>query len=130
MIQLLYTYEDEAILKTVLEDLNLPFIKVPEMLEGAYLTVIKSEDVTALEDALKQPPLKMEFIGSYEMNGEQFIWTEPTEKQRNHSLNKHKNQLKDIVIYDNDGNEIERRRPTDEEAVLTQANLIAGFLYL
>jgi len=128
-IQLLYTYQDEAILKEVLQGngtegstgLGYPFIKVPEMLEGAYLTVIKSEDVTVLEDALKQPPLKMEFIGSYEMNGEQFVWTEPTEIQRNHSINKYKGKLKNV----DDGNG-GTRPPTEAEALSTQVNLIAG----
>lgn len=126
-IQLLYTYQDEAILKDVLEDLNLPFIKVPEMLDGAYLTVIESEDVTAFEDALKQPPLKMEFIGSYEMNGEQFLWTEPTEIQRNHSINKYKGKLKNVVILDENGDVISDLPPTEAEALNTQVNLIDGW---
>ena len=107
---------------SILEDLNLPFITVTEMLEGAYLTVIESEDVTTLEDALKQPPDKMEFIGSYEMNGEQFIWTEPTEKQRNHSINKYKGKLKNV----DDGNG-GTRPPTEIEALNTQVNLIDGW---
>lgn len=126
MIQLLYTYLDSEILKGVCEDFNIPFITVSEMLEDSYLTLIDSDMVTDFEDALKQPPLKIFFIGSYNMDGSQYIWTEPTEIQRNHTINKYKNDLKDIIIYNEQGEPIGSRRPTTQEALDTQVNLILG----
>ena len=107
-------------------DFNLPIIAIPEMLDDMYFTLIKPEDVTALEDALKQPPLKMTVGGSYNMDGTQYIWTEPKEKSRNHSINKYKNNLKDVVEYDENGDEISRRRPTEAEALAIQVNKICG----
>ena len=127
MIQLLYTYEDESILRGALASFKLPFIKIPEMLDNSYLTLIEPELVSDLEDALKQPPLKMSFVGSYKMNGEQYIWTKPKERQRNHSINKYKNGLKDVVEYDEDGEETSRRRPNENEALDTQVNKIFGW---
>ena len=112
MIQLLYTYNNEDILKEELKLLGLPFISVNEMLENSYLTVLEVNEVDTLENALKQPPLKMDFIGTYNMDGTQYIWTEPGSIQRNHSINKYKNSLKG--------------EPTEEEALEIQVNKISG----
>ena len=115
MINLIYNYTDKDVLKDVLKDLNLPFIAIPEMLDNMYLTLLEADKVTELEDALKQPPLKMTFVGTYNIDGSQYVWTEPTEKQRNHSISKYKNKLKN-------GGEL-----TNEEAKQVQVNKIYGY---
>ena len=98
-------------LRGVASVFNLPVIVIPEM-ENAYLTLIEPEKVTEFIAALKLPPLRFTMIGSYLMTGEQYIWTEPGEKSRNHSINKYKSMLRDKVEYDIEGVEISRRRPT------------------
>ena len=127
MIQLLYTYPDSVILQGVCEDFNVPYITVSEMLEDSYLTLIEPDMVTDFEDALKTAPAKMFFIGSYNMDGSQYIWTEPIEIQRNHTINKYKDDLKDVIIYNEQGEPIGERRPTTQEALDTQVNLIFGY---
>jgi len=126
MIQLLYIYLDVDILKDACEEFNIPFITVSEMMENSYLTVIEPDMVTPFEDYLKEAPNKIFFIGSYNMDGSQYIWTKPTEIQRNHTINKYKNDLRDVIIYNEQGEPIGSRRPTTEEALNTQVNLIFG----
>jgi hypothetical protein len=126
VINLIYNYTDIDVLKEVLEGLNLPLITISEMLENTYLILIEAERVTELEDALKQPPLKMEFVGSYNIDGSQYIWTAPTEIQRNHSINKYKDKLRNYIVYDEDGEIIEDRPYTIEEAKSVQVNKIYG----
>jgi len=104
-----------------------PIIKVPEMSEDIYLTVIEAEDITNLEDALKQPPLKMTFVGTYNEDGSQYVWTKPTEKQRNHSISKYKNKLNTKKTYDENGDIVDEREYTEEEAKSVQVNIIYGY---
>jgi len=129
LITILYEYTDEAILREVAQgsnEFNVPTIPISEMLPNIWNTLIESTMVSAFEDALKQAPLKMTFIGSYNQDGSQFIWTEPTETSRNHSINKYKNKLKDVIEYDENGEPINSHRPSDEEALNTQVNKIYG----
>ena len=127
MIQLIFEYKDIDVLKEVLNNFNYPVIAVPEMSEDMYLTLLESDKVTELEDALKQPPLKMTFVGTYNIDGYQYIWTEPTEKDRNHSINKYKNKLNNKITYDENGDVIEDRPYTEEEAKNVQVNKIYGY---
>lgn len=134
MIQIIFTYEDEAILREVAEgtkenpsQFNVPIFKVTEMLEGTYLTLIEANKVTEFEDALKQTPLKMEFVGSYEMSGEQYIWTEPTEIQRNHSINKYKNKLRPHNVWNEETEKFEEVEYTETTALGRQVNQILGY---
>ena len=126
MIQLIFEYGDEQTVKVIAEQINVPIIVIPET-NDSYLTLIEPENVTAFIDALKQPPLKLTIIGSYNMDGSQYIWTASGETSRNHSINKYKSMLRDKVEYDIEGVEISRRRPTDAEALNTQVNKIAGY---
>ena len=133
MIQIIFEYQDEATLREIAigteenpSVFNLPVIVIPEM-EDAYLTLIEPENVTAFITVLKQPPLRFTMIGSYYFSGEQYIWTEPGETSRNHSINKYKSMLRDKVEYNIEGVEISRMRPTDAEALNTQVNKIAGY---
>ena len=128
MIQLIFEYGDEQTAKVIAEQpqINVPIIVIPEM-KDAYLTLIEPENVTAFIVALKQPPLKLTIIGSYNMDGSQYIWTAAGETSRNHSISKYKSMLRDKVEYDAEGVEISRRRPTDAEALNTQVNKIAGY---
>jgi hypothetical protein len=89
--------------------------------------VIEPTEVTDFEDYLKSAPDKMIFIGSYNSDGSQYVWTEPQELVRNHSINKYKNSLKDIVEYDENGDETSKRRPTENEALNTQVNKVYGW---
>jgi len=66
-------------------------------------------------------------IGSYNLDGSQYIWTAAGETSRNHSISKYKSMLRDVVEYDIEGVEISRRRPTESEALNTQVNKIAGY---
>lgn len=133
-VQLIIDYESETDFIQIMESKNqdnikvfpYPYIKIPEM-NDAWLVLLQPEQVTDLETALKLPPLRMNIIGTYNKDGTQYIWTETGEIQRNHSINKYKNQLKDIVIYDQQGNELNRRRPTEIEALNTQVNKIYGW---
>ena len=126
-IQILYTYPDAIVLEGVLTGFNIPFISVPEMKDDCYLTIIDSEEVTNLQEDLNTPLATMNYIGSYYMDGVQFIWTEPTELDRNHSMIKYKAALDNIVIFDDNNNIIVDRRPTMLEAEHTQVTLIAGY---
>jgi len=128
MIQLIFEYGDEQTVKVIAEQpqINVPIIVILEM-KDAYLTLIEPEKVTAFITALKKPPLRFTMIGSYNMDGSQYIWTEPGETSRNHSINKYKSMLRDKVEYDIEGVEISRRRPTETEAKTTQVNNIAGY---
>ena len=133
MIQLIFEYESEDTLREIAigteenpSVFNLPVIVIPEM-ENAYLTLIEPEKVTEFIAALKQPPLRFTMIGSYNMDGSQYIWTEQTEKSRNHSISRYKSMLRDVIEYDEEGVEISRRRPSEAEALNTQVNKIAGY---
>jgi len=133
MIQIIFDYQDEATIREIAigtEDkpsvFNLPVIVIPEM-NDSYLTLIEPENVTAFITALKKPPLRFTMIGIYNMDGSQYIWTEPTELSRNHSISKYKSMLRDVVEYDAEGVEISRRRPTTAEAKNTQVNKIARY---
>ena len=133
MIQIIFDYQDEAVLREIAigteenpSVFNLPVIVIPEM-KDVYLTLIEPENVTEFIAALKLPPLRFTMIGSYNMDGSQYIWTEPTETSRNHSISKYKSMLRDVIEYDIEGVEISRRRPTDAEAKTTQVNKIAGY---
>ena len=108
MIQIIFDYQDEATIREIAigtEDkpsvFNLPVIVIPEM-NDSYLTLIEPENVTAFITALKQPPLKLTIIGSYNMDGCQYIWTAAGETSRNHSISKYKSMLRDKVEYDSD----------------------------
>ena len=128
-ISILYTYDNEAILREVAEgteenpsQFNVPVIRVTEMLDDTYHTVIDSELVSDFEDALKLPPAKMTFVGSYYLDsGEQFVWVKPTEKSRNHKIAKYHARLRKVE------GENGQRPPTEEEALATTVNLIAGY---
>ena len=126
MIQLIVNYEDDTVFRIVLGGLKHQFAVVTEMVD-TYLVLLEVDEVDALEDALKQPPLKMDYVGTYNVDGTQYVWTDPQTIQRNHSINKYKNTLNDIVEYDENGEEINRRRPTESEALNTQVNKIAGY---
>ena len=133
MIQIIFDYQDEDVLREIAigteenpSVFNLPVIVIPEM-KDAYLTLIDSEKVTAFIAALKKPPLRFTMIGSYNMDGSQYIWTAAGETSRNHSINKYKSMLRDKVEYDIEGVEISRRRPTTAEAKNTQVNNIARY---
>jgi len=126
MIQIIFEYESEDTLRGISTGFNIPVIVIHEM-ENAYLTLIEPENVTGFIAALKQPPLKLTIIGSYNMDGSQYIWTASGEVTGNHSINKYKSMLRDKVEYDIEGVEISRRRPTDAEAKTTQVNKIAGY---
>ena len=133
MIQIIFDYQDEAVLREIAigteenpSVFNLPVIVIPEM-NDSYLTLIEPKKVTEFIAALKKPPLRFTMIGSYYLSGEQYIWTEPGETSRNHSINKYKSMLRDKVEYDAEGVEISRRRPTEAEAKTTQVNKIAGY---
>ena len=133
ILKIIFDYQDEAVLREIAigteenpSVFNLPIIVIPEM-KDAYLTLIDSEMVTEFIAALKLPPLRFTMIGSYNMDGSQYIWTEPTETSRNHSISKYKSMLRDKVEYDIEGVEISRRRPTETEAKTTQVNKIAGY---
>jgi len=128
MIQLIFEYGDEQTVKVIAEQpqINVPIIVIPEM-NDSYLTLIEPENVTAFITALKQPPLKLTIIGSYNMDGSQYIWTAAGETSRNHSISKYKSMLRDKVEYNIEGVEISRRRPTDAEAKTTRVNKIAGY---
>ena len=126
MIQLIFEYGDEQTVKVIAEQINVPIIVIPEM-NDSYLTLIEPENVTGFIAALKQPPLKLTIIGSYNMDGSQYIWIAAGETSRNHSISKYKSMLRDKVEYDIEGVEISRRRPTESEALNTQVNKIAGY---
>lgn len=125
MIQLIIDYEDKEVFDIVLSNTNYINIVIPEM-ENAWLVLLKPEEVTDLEDLLKQPPLKMGIVGSYNMDGTQYIWTEPGEKNRNHSINKYKNKLRPKKVYDENNELISETPYTEAEALSKQVNLIAG----
>ena len=104
-IQIIFDYQDEAVLREIAigteekpSVFNLPVIVIPEM-ENAYLTLIEPENVTDFIDALKLPPLRFTMIGSYLMTGEQYIWTEPKETSRNHSISRYKLKTGEEVAY-------------------------------
>lgn len=129
MIQILFDYEDISKLLEIADgdDFKLNIIDIPEM-NDAYLTLIAPEKVADFVAALKLPPLRFDMIGSYNMDGSQYIWTkENGQISWNHSINKYKAKLKDIVEYDEEGVEISRRRPTTVEASATQVNKIMGW---
>jgi len=133
MIQIIFDYQDEVVLREIAigtennpSVFNLPVIVIPEM-NNAYLTLIEPEKVTAFITALKKPPLRFTMIGSYNMDGSQYIWTAAGETSRNHSISRYKSMLRDKVEYDAEGVEISRRRPTTAEAKTTQVNKIAGY---
>jgi len=132
-IQIIFEYQDEAVLRDIAigteekpSVFNLPVIVIPEI-KDAYLTLIEPEMVTEFITALKKPPLRFTMIGSYNVDGSQYIWTASGETSRNHSINKYKSMLRDKIEYDIEGVEISRRRPTDAEALNTQVNKIAGY---
>ena len=133
MIQIIFDYQDEATLREIAigtqenpSVFNIPVIVIPEM-KDAYLTLIEPKKVTEFITALKKPPLRFTMIGSYNMDGSQYIWTAAGETSRNHSISKYKSMLRDKVTYDSEGVEISRRRPTESEALNTQVNKIAGY---
>lgn len=129
MIQIIFDYEDKTKMLEIAEgdDFKLNIIDIPEM-NDAYLTLIAPEMVADFVAALKQPPLRFEMIGSYNMDGTQYIWDATTgQVSWNHSINKYKSKLKDVVAYDEEGVEISRRRPTTAEASNTQVNKIMGW---
>ena len=97
MIQLIFEYESEDTLRGISAGVNLHVIVIPEM-EDAYLTLIEPEKVTEFIAALKLPPLRFTMIGSYNMDGSQYIWTEPTELSRNHSISINTNQCLEIRL--------------------------------
>ena len=113
MIQLIFEYTDKDVLEEVYSELKYPLIDIPEMLDDMYLTLLPANEVGDLEDLLKQPPLKMEVVGTYNLDGTQYVWTEPGETKWNHSINKYKNKL--------------RGEYTEEEAANRQVNKIAGY---
>jgi len=127
IISIIYEYPNEQVLREVAEgteenpsQFNVLVIRVTEMLDNMYHTVIDSELVSAFEDALKFPPDKMIFVGSYYLSGEQFIWTLPTETSRNHKIAKYHARLRKVE------GENRQRPPTEAEALNTQVSLIAG----
>lgn len=129
MIQIIFDYEDKAKMLEIAEgdDFKLNIIDIPEM-NDSYLTLIAPDMVAAFVAALKIPPLRFEMIGSYNMDGTQYIWDATTgQVSWNHSINKYKSKLKDVVEYDEEGAEISRRRPTTAEASNTQVNKIMGW---
>ena len=125
-IQVIYTYSNENHLKTVLNRAGYIFIKVSEMLPNTYLTVLKRNKILDLESDLFTNGDEMIVIGSYKSDGTKYKWIKEEKKKFNHTVSKYRKNLKDILTYDEQGNETDRRRPTKEEAKHTQVNLILG----
>lgn len=134
MINLIIDYEDGDEFKNVLESVDeegnrlypYPYFAVGEM-KDAWCVILEPEQVDDLEDALKLPPLRMILIGTYNEDGSQYIWTEPGHIQRNHSINKYANGLNNMKRYDANGDIVEDRPHTEEEAKEVQVNNVYGW---
>ena len=134
LVSIIYEYANEEVLRNIAigteesaSKFNVPVINVPEMAINVFHTLIDSDKVNEFESALKLAPYKLTFIGTFKQSGEPFIWTEQTEKSRNHSISRYKSMLRDVIEYDEEGVEISRRRPSEAEALNTQVNKIAGY---
>lgn len=124
----------EDVIEELIQDLsvnyNFQYVEVPEMKDNTYLIVIKrGVDFRDLLVRLKRKRA-VKVIGAYRKNGTQFKFknadnSDDTEK--NHSIKKYRKQLRNKKTYNNDGDVVEDREYTEEEAKSLQVNKIYGW---
>ena len=98
-------------------------IAISEMIENSYLVLLEEPDhLDALETAMEDQT-DVTITGAFKMDGSVYLYGNG---KKDYTKTKYRGKLKDIVEYDDNGEEVNRRRPTETEAVNTQVNLIAG----
>ena len=123
MIQVIIEYNNKEFLDIVSSNYTYNPVLIGAMLPNTYLILTDEDSVDYLESlVLAQGELK--YIGCWNNDGSIFNWE--AETHRNYSLEKYHNQLSDIVEYNENGEEISRRRPTETEALNTQVSKISG----
>ena len=103
-----------------------PYSPIAEMKDAWLLVLNDKDDFDALEQALEAEG-DLIIIGTYNVDGSQYQWFEQGQANRNHSFAKYKEQLKDVIDYDENGEPIGSHPPTDEEAENTQVNKVFGW---
>ena len=121
MIQLIVTWNgDWEVIESPYEAKAI----VPEMVDNTYLILLNEpDDFDALEQEMEDQDDVFK-VGAYNMDGTHYIYGNPN---KNHTINKYKGKLKDVIDYDEEGNPIGSHPPTVAEALETQVNKIYGY---
>lgn len=123
MIQIILTWNGNF------DDLESPFIAstpISEMVVDTYLVLLnEADDFDALEQEMEVIN-DVFVVGTYNEDGSQYQWGNPN-SNRHHNIDKYRGKLKDVVEYDENGEETGSHPPTETEALATQVNKIYGW---
>lgn len=132
MINLILWVENPDTMTTVMESVDenvariypYPYSPISKMKDAWLLILNDKDDFDDLEQALEEEG-DIIIIGTYNMDGSQYQWF--NKPNNNHSFAKYKEQLKDVIDYDENGEPIGSHPPSDEDAENTQVNKVFGW---
>ena len=124
-INLLIHYTSD--MEVVKDTFNISVSKVPEMIEGTYsILIANKDDYDEIETFMEQFG-DVIVIGSYYINGIQFVWNDSTnQSKRKHTIKKYKEKLRNKKTYDTNGNVLTDEPYTELEALNVHVNKFMG----
>ena len=127
MIQLIINTEVNVKALMELEDNGLAKFQcatIPEMDNGWLILINEKDDFDAIEQAIEDLG-DVEIVGSYNMDGSQFIWINPN-SNRNHTITKYKNKLNPKEVWNEQSQDYDYIPYTEITALEKQVNLVYG----
>lgn len=114
-------------MEVVKDTFNISVSKVPEMIEGTYsILIANKDDYDEIETFMEQFG-DVIVIGSYYINGIQFVWNDSTnQSKRKHTIKKYKEKLRNKKTYDTNGNVLTDEPYTELEALNVHVNKFMG----
>jgi len=105
---------------------NNQYSAISEMKDAWLLLLNNKDEWDAIEVALEAVG-GMIIVGTYNVDGSQYIWFEQGKAGLNHTLAKYQAQLNDVIDYDDNNEPIGSHPATEAEALNTQVNKIFGW---
>ena len=114
MIQIIYNTSNDQFLKdlllgtvdaegeTLTTGLGFPYVVVPEMTGGHYLTVLEPWDIDTIESAITGAGHTFSIVSSHNMDGTHHVWEAP-HLGRNHTVADYIAALNIQSIYNEEG---------------------------
>ena len=119
-MQAIIKYKNRDLLIGVFASQGMTPSPISKMKPNIYLILGELDQAQELETALNVDGNELEYIGVWNDDG-------TINDYGNYTIQKYRDALNDVVEYDDNDEEISRKRPTLAQARLTQVNNIAGY---
>lgn len=119
-MQAIIKYTNRELLMQVFAGQGMTPSPVTKMKQDIYLILGDLEQAQSLEEALNVDGNELEYIGVWNDDG-------TINDYGGYTIQKYRDDLNDVIEYDDEGEEVSRKRPTLAQARLTQVNNIAGY---